>query len=299
MLQLLVLAEDSYYQWQRLRLERVRVVEPDRLASVVDRANRQLAADLRRDSEMVDLLHARLTAYATQRPLERLHPLAARDLQGNVTSLRQDLEEFAVARRMQVAGWSDSTRPTISDAVRELRDRTVATGQHAIKQASVVAEEVGGTATDVGRAVAGRASGLGQEARSRATSLARGRLQAPRSDRRSGVVARRRTHRLGTIQQQIWQPGRRGLVAVGSPTSECGIPASDMSFVPARPSSRLSTGERDDRELAIRASPVGAITTLATLPLASPAPPQPSPSQAGRRATTPRWSRRWRMRLSR
>jgi hypothetical protein len=180
MLQLLVLAEDSYYQWQRLRLERVRVVEPDRLASVVDRANQQLAADLHRDSEMVDLLHARLTAYATQRPLERLHPLAARDLQGNVTSLRQDLEEFAVARRMQVAGWSDFTRPTISDAVRELRDRTVATGQHAIKQASVVAEEVGGAATDLGRAVAGRASGLGQQARSGATSLARGRLQRPR-----------------------------------------------------------------------------------------------------------------------
>jgi len=180
MLQLLVLAEDSYYQWQRLRLERVRVVEPDRMASVVERANQQLAVDLRRDSEMVDLLHARLTAYATQRPLERLHPLAARDLQGNVTSLRRDLEEFAVTRRIQVAGWSDFTRPTISDAVRELRDRTVATGQHAIKQASVVAGEVGGTTTDVGRAVAGRASGLGQEARSKATGLARGRLQRPR-----------------------------------------------------------------------------------------------------------------------
>ena len=180
MLQLVVLAEDSYYLWQRLRLERVRVVEPDRLASVVDRANQQLAADLRRDREMVDLLHARLTAYATQRPLERLHPLAARDLQGNVTSLRQDLEDFAVARRVQLAGWSDFTRPTVSDAVRELRDRTVATGQYAIKQASVVAEEVAGTATDVGRAVAGRAGGLGQEARRRAASLAHGRLKDPR-----------------------------------------------------------------------------------------------------------------------
>jgi hypothetical protein len=180
MLQLLVLAEDSYYHCQRLRLERVRVVEPDRLAGVVGRANQQLAADLRRDGEMVDLLHARLTAYATQRPLERLHPLAARDLQGNVTSLRQDLEEFAVARRLQVEGWSDFTKPTISDAVRELRDRTVATGQHAIKQASAVAEEVGGAATDVGRAVAGRAGGLGQEACSRATSLARDRLQRRR-----------------------------------------------------------------------------------------------------------------------
>jgi hypothetical protein len=41
MLQLLVLPGDSYYQWQRIRLERNRIVEPD-LASVVARANEQL-----------------------------------------------------------------------------------------------------------------------------------------------------------------------------------------------------------------------------------------------------------------
>jgi hypothetical protein len=81
MLQLLVLAEDSYYQWQRLRLERVRVVEPAHLAGVIARANEQLAADLRRDSGMVEMLHDKLTTYAAQRPLERLHPHAARDLQ--------------------------------------------------------------------------------------------------------------------------------------------------------------------------------------------------------------------------
>lgn len=65
MLQLLVLAEDSYYQWQRLRLERVRVIETDHLAGVMARANEQLAA---------------------QRPLGRLHPLASRDLQATMTS---------------------------------------------------------------------------------------------------------------------------------------------------------------------------------------------------------------------
>jgi hypothetical protein len=182
MLQLLVLAEDSYYQWQRLRLERVRVVEPDRLAGVVARANEVLAADLRRDSEMVELVQARLTEYAARRPLERLNPLAARDLQANMVSLRQDLEAFAAARRVQISGWADSIRPTLGDAIQELRARTVATGQHAITQASVVAKEVGDTAADVGQAVAGRASALGQRARSRAVSLARGKLQRDQDD---------------------------------------------------------------------------------------------------------------------
>jgi len=160
MLQLLVLAEDSYYQWQRLRLERVRVIETDHLAGVIARANEQLAADLRRDSEMVGLLQARLATYAAQRPLERLHPLASRDLHATMTSLRHDIEAFADARRVQVSSWSVLTQPTLRDAIQELRDRTAATGQHAITQASVVAKEIGGTATDVGQAVAGGASAL-------------------------------------------------------------------------------------------------------------------------------------------
>jgi hypothetical protein len=180
MLQLLVLAEDSYYQWQRLRLERVRVVEPAHLAGVIARANEQLAADLRRDSEMVELLQARLAAYAKQRPLERLHPLAARDLEANMTSLRQDVDAFAAARRVQISGWADSIRPTLSDAVQELRDRTVSTGRHAITGASVVAKEIGGTAADVGQAVAGRAGALGQGARNKAASLMHGKLQRAR-----------------------------------------------------------------------------------------------------------------------
>jgi hypothetical protein len=96
---------------------------------------------------MVGLMQARLATYAAQRPLERLHPLAARDLQATMTSLRHDIEAFADARRVQVSSWSVLTQPTLRDAMQELRDRTAATGQHAITQASVVAKEIGGTAT--------------------------------------------------------------------------------------------------------------------------------------------------------
>lgn len=63
--------------------------------------------------------------------------------------------------------------------MRESRDRTVATGQQAITQASVVAKEIRGTATDVGQVVAGGASALGQEVRSRAALLTHRKLQRP------------------------------------------------------------------------------------------------------------------------
>ena len=81
---------------------------------------------------------------------------------------------------MQISGWSDSIRTTVGDEIHELRDRTAATGQHAITQTSVVAKEIGGTAADVGQAVAGGASALGQEVRGRAASLTHRKLQRPR-----------------------------------------------------------------------------------------------------------------------
>lgn len=173
MLQLLVLAEDSYYRWQRVRLERVRVSEPDHLGSVADRANAQLAADLTRDTQMAEQLATALIGYATQRPLERLHPLAARDLQDNLAVLRVDLERFAEARQVQIAEWTEMSRPSMGDAVRELRDIASGTGQRAIDQVRVIAAEVGDAASDVGQSVSTRTSALGQTARDRAATLRR------------------------------------------------------------------------------------------------------------------------------
>ena len=74
MLQLLVLAEDSYYQWHRLRLERVRLVEPDHVAGVIARANELLTTDLRRDSEMVEMLRDKLDRFRSpDRVVDRIH----------------------------------------------------------------------------------------------------------------------------------------------------------------------------------------------------------------------------------
>ena len=164
----------------------MRVVEPGHLASVAARASKQLAADVRRDSEMIDLLQTLPTAYAAQRPLERLHPVAARDLQANLVSLKQYLQEFAAARRLQVSNWPGLTRPTLGDAVRELKARTVASGQHGIRQAAFVAHEIGGTAAEAGRTVARRADKLGRDASAKSDVFGHGRLRRP-DDKADGI----------------------------------------------------------------------------------------------------------------
>ena len=156
------------------------------MTSVAASANKQLAADIRHDGELVDLLQTKLTDYATQRPLERLHPLAARDLHDNLVSLNQDLQEFAEARRLQVSGWAGLTRPTVGEAVRELRARTVASGQHAVKRAAFVAHEIGDTAAGAGRTVARHADELRREASSKVSSLGRSRLRRP--DDKAGSI---------------------------------------------------------------------------------------------------------------
>ena len=115
-----------------------------------------------------------------------MHPLAARDLHDNLVSLNQDLQEFAEARRLQVSGWADLTRPTVGEAVRELRARTVASGQHAVKQAAFVAHEIGDTAAGAGRTVAMHADELRREASSKVSSFGRGRLRRP--DDKAGSI---------------------------------------------------------------------------------------------------------------
>lgn len=69
-LQLLVIAEQSLYLWQKMRIERVRVTEPEYLQTVVQSARALLLEHFERDGDL--LLHARgeLASYAAIKPLE-------------------------------------------------------------------------------------------------------------------------------------------------------------------------------------------------------------------------------------
>lgn len=130
-LTLLVVAQDSYYRWQRVRLEHARTVDPDHVMDMAERATAQLAADMRADQELIELLDAKLVEYATPRPLERLHPIVTRNLAEQAGELHDDLTAFAEARRAQVGVWERPARPSWADAAGEIRSRAARAGQQA------------------------------------------------------------------------------------------------------------------------------------------------------------------------
>lgn len=141
-LQLLVVAEQSLYLWQRLRIARVAATEPDHLGSVTDSARRMLAEHLERDGELLVHARAELASYTAIKPLEIVRRMSSRTLKRDMPALRQDLDDFAVARRSQVVGWVEHEDPSIGDALAELGSRAKLVGG--------AAKALGSRAVDVG-----------------------------------------------------------------------------------------------------------------------------------------------------
>ncbi|MCZ4279005.1 hypothetical protein [Rhodococcoides yunnanense] len=142
-----MIAEQSLYLWQKMRIERVRATEPEHLETVVKSARALLLEHFERDGEL--LIHARseLANCATVKPLEIVRWMSTSDLKRDMTSLRQDLDDFANARGSQVAGWIEHEDPSVGDALAEVGNRAKAVGGAAVA--------IGSKAADIG------ASGLG------------------------------------------------------------------------------------------------------------------------------------------
>jgi hypothetical protein len=102
-LQLLVVAEDSHYLWQRLRIERSRTSDPDHVSEIIESAHRLLREDLKADRDLILGLHEWLVEYGSLKPLEIDHVLSRNKLEAAVPRARRELDEFVEARRLQVA----------------------------------------------------------------------------------------------------------------------------------------------------------------------------------------------------
>jgi hypothetical protein len=154
-LQLLVIAEDTLYQWQRLRIARVEETEPQHLETVVQSARDLLRTHIEHDGEV--LAHARenLADFARIRPLEIVRFMSTDQLKTNMVTLRDELDSFAVARRSQVIGWTETEDPGIQDALSEIGDRA--------KLAAGSARALGAKAVDFGFVGLGRAGRWMQE----------------------------------------------------------------------------------------------------------------------------------------
>lgn len=124
-LQLLVVAEDSHYLWQRLRIERSRTSDPAHVGEITKSANRLLGEDLEADRDLVLGLQEWLVEYGKLRPLEIHRILSRNSLEADVPRLREAVDEFVEARRLQIVSWTDLERPTLEQAQAEVRRHAI------------------------------------------------------------------------------------------------------------------------------------------------------------------------------
>jgi len=122
---MLVVAEDSHYLWQRLRVERSRTSDPALVGEINESARRLLREDLEADSDLVLGLQEWLVEYGKLRPLEIHHVLSRNALEADVPQLRQAVDEFVEARRLQIVSWTDLERPKLEDARAEVRRHAI------------------------------------------------------------------------------------------------------------------------------------------------------------------------------
>jgi hypothetical protein len=133
-LSLLVIAEESLFGWQRLRIARIAATEPEHLSQVVDDARDLLAREVVEDATLYALGHRVLDSFSKSEALEGFFFWAVRGLAGNRSTLRADLDAFAHARRSQVAEWEEHPTPGLLDATSAAVDVVARTAAGALAQ---------------------------------------------------------------------------------------------------------------------------------------------------------------------
>jgi hypothetical protein len=136
-LSLLVVAEESLFQWQRLRIARVEATEPQHLQKVLDDARELLAHQMAADGELYRRAQTVLDAVARTEAIDGFRFWSVQGLTRDLPKLREDLDRFAQARRAQALEWSEIAAPTPKEALQAAADK-----------ASVAATQALGVATE-------------------------------------------------------------------------------------------------------------------------------------------------------
>ncbi|SEL36851.1 hypothetical protein [Rhodococcus maanshanensis] len=113
---LLLVAQQSLYLWQKLRLERVRVAEPGYLSQTLESARNTLREHLDADHELASELRSVLDTHAVLRVSEVHRQLAGRTLTKYREPLVRSVDDFIAARNLQVDEWIGSDHARIRDA---------------------------------------------------------------------------------------------------------------------------------------------------------------------------------------
>ncbi|MEZ0358909.1 hypothetical protein [Mycobacterium sp. SA01] len=148
-LSLLVVAEDALYRWQLLRLNRVGQKEPQHRQRVIDDLNELLAHQLAEDGRLYREAKSLLDEFAKPAPMEGFRFQKVRELAKYRSTLRDELDGFAAARRHQVEEWSNVETPGVLDAAEAVVDAIAdsalkavgAAGQRLIRMGEYLAEK--------------------------------------------------------------------------------------------------------------------------------------------------------------
>lgn len=135
-LSLLVVAEESLFKWQRLRIARVEATEPEHLQKVLDDARELLAHQLIADGELYRRAQDVLNAVSRTEAIDGFRFWSVQGLARALPKLREDLDRFAKARRAQAHEWKDFQAPTPMQAVQAAADRASETATQAISAAT-------------------------------------------------------------------------------------------------------------------------------------------------------------------
>ena len=115
-LNLLILAEESLNNWQRLRVARVQDVEPQHRQQVLDDAFDLLATQVALDGNLYRRAADVLESYRHTKAIDGFRFWSVRDIANHSKSLKDDLDAFARARRNQLEEWQEVATPSVGDA---------------------------------------------------------------------------------------------------------------------------------------------------------------------------------------
>jgi len=119
-LRLLIVAEHSLYLWERVRVERIRIAEPDHIDTAMASARRVLAENFEADNQVLAKARSVLSDYSKVKPLEFTRWASSSKVREHVQMLRADVDGFAEARASQVYEWTEHKHPTLGDAWHEV-----------------------------------------------------------------------------------------------------------------------------------------------------------------------------------
>lgn len=174
-LSLLVVAQESLYKWQRLRLARVEATQPEHLQQVLDDARDMLTRQLAEDGALFQRARDILDAVAKTEAIDGFRFWSVQGLERDLPLLRADLDRFAKARRAQLAEWQEFKAPTAREAASAAIDMASETATAALNAASNTATLALGAASEG----IDRLSGFFGRTRDKTRALRRDKESAP------------------------------------------------------------------------------------------------------------------------